>query len=67
MSLDPPAHVLVADDDPKELLTMARLLKGEGHTVMTVQSAPEVLRYLSTNCADLWYLMFTYRAMGTSE
>lgn len=44
-----PAHILVVDDDPALLSTLARLLKRAGYQVQTAPSAEEALLRLSSH------------------
>lgn len=47
------ARILVIDDSPSVVLSMSRLLLGDGHTVETVTQVLELPRYLRETRPDL--------------
>lgn len=47
------ARILVIDDSPTVVLSMSRLLMGDGHIVETVDSAQELPAYLRDSRPDL--------------
>jgi signal transduction histidine kinase len=53
---DPPARILVVDDDEGLLILMAEALRAEGHDVATAGSGQAALQWLTTQTPDLMLL-----------
>lgn len=61
------AHVLIIDDDPSVILTLARMLEFEGHQVSTVESAPAASAALEERTPDAILLDMRMPQIGGLE